>query len=435
MDYRPKWHFSPREGWINDPNGLVYANGTWHLFAQYAPDAVQGWPKHWLHAESRDLLSFTEQGIAVPPDEKLGEAWSGSAVTAPRFQGLENPMVLMFTHHGQHEQQSLYYAKDHRHFVPYAGNPVITNTALRDFRDPKVLVNPVLGGWTAVIAAGDHAAFYHSNDLIRWEKTGEFGGHQALWGVYECPDLFPLVSPDGRAVWVLAASMSRPTQLGGSVTQYVMGAFDGKTFVETIPSDGPRVDQGFDSYAGVTFFGAPVTTMMAWASNWAYASRQPTGAWRGQMGFARQLSLRDTKQGPRLAAKPVAPDIVVQPVAHAAPIPLPWAHGRVRITARGPFDMMLSNAAGDVFHTGLNADGFYLDRSGMHNASLYGDLFLKAHTPRLADGPVMLDMYLDACVCEVYADRGLYAATTLLYPQTSFDTLLVQGADAVSISA
>lgn len=436
MDYRPQWHFSPLEGWINDPNGLVFVDGMWHVFAQYAPDAVQAGPKHWLHATSRDLIHFEEHGIAVPVDDRLGEAFSGSAAVAPGFLGLNNPMVLMFTHHGRSEQQSLYYAEDHRHFVPYTGNPVITNTALKDFRDPKLLRNPVLGGWTAVIAAGDHAAFYHSNDLIRWEKTGEFGNHAALWGVYECPDVFPLPGPDGKMLWLLAASMSRPTEQGGSRTQYVLGEFDGRTFRETVPSDGPLVDQGFDSYAGVTFFGAKKPTMMAWASNWSYAGRQPTGAWRGQLGFARELSLLRTKEGPRLASAPVVvPDVPVQPAAHSGRIPLPWQHGRVRVTARGPFDLTLSNAAGDAFHTGLNADGYYLDRSRMQNAALYGDLFLKAAAPRLADGQVTLDLYLDACVCEVYADHGLYAATTLLYPKVPFDTLTVQGAEAVHISA
>lgn len=435
MEYRPRWHFSPKVGWINDPNGLLYADGVWHVFAQYAPDAVKASPKHWLHATSRDLLTFTEHGVAIPPDGKLGEAFSGSAVLAPGFAGMDNPMVLMFTHHGQSEQQSLYVAGDHRAFVPFHGNPVIQNTALRDFRDPKVLRNGALGGWTAVIAAGDHVAFYHSRDLIRWEKTGEFGGHPALWGVYECPDVFALPGPDGKPLWALVASMSRPAEQGGSVTQYVLGEFDGKTFRETVATGAPRIDQGFDSYAGVTFFGAQQPTMMAWASNWAYAGRQPTGAWRGQLGFARRLSLMGTDMGPRLAAQPVVPHLPVHPANPNAAISLPWAHGRVRIAAQEAFSLTLSNALGDTFHMGLAQGRFFHDRSGMRNASIYGDLFLKDAAERLTDGPVTLDLYLDGCVLEAYADNGLYAATTLLYPEQPFDTLTVRGASAAALSA
>lgn len=433
MEYRPRWHFSPREGWINDPNGLMYHDGIWHVFAQYAPDAVKAGPKHWLHASSRDLITFSEHGVAIPPDEALGEAFSGSAATAPGFLDMDNPMVLLFTHHGSSEQQSLYYAGDHRTFVPFEGNPVIANTVLRDFRDPKLLRNDILGGWTAVIAAGDHVAFYFSKDLIRWEETGEYGGNPALWGVYECPDVFPLPQPDGRPLWVLMASMSRPAEKGGSLTQYVLGDFDGRTFRETVHAGAPRVDQGFDSYAGVTFHGAGHPTMMAWASNWSYAGRQPTGAWRGQMSFARRLSLLTTGEGPRIAASPVVPQLPVYPKNPDADVPLNKAHGRVRVTAQGPFALTLSNPAGDVFRMGLRDGLFFHDRSGMLNAALYGGLFLKDTAARLRPGPVTMDLYLDGCVCEAFADDGLYAATTLLYPRQPFDSLRMEGAQAVAV--
>ena len=231
-DFRPALHYTPKKGWINDPNGLVYARGKYHLFAQYGPEPHWG-DIHWSHAESPDLLHWRDLPNAIAPDG-LGMAFSGSAVyDEENVSGLGTPdnppIIAMYTSHGEQEQQSIAYSLDGESFIKYPGNPVIHNTEKPDFRDPKVFKNPK-GGWTVVLAAGDHVEFYGSEDLLHWQKTGSFGpdGNYSK-GVWECPDLFPLAL-GGREVWVLLVSMGACPENLGSRTQYFLGNFDGETF-------------------------------------------------------------------------------------------------------------------------------------------------------------------------------------------------------------
>lgn len=273
-DFRPRFHYTPPKGWINDPNGPLYEDGIWHLFAQHYPhDTVWG-PMHWIHATSKDLLNWENQGIALSPDERLGLIFSGSAVIdRGNTSGLgreRDPMICMYTHHGEHEQQSIAFSEDRMHFTPYEGNPVIPNSDLPDFRDPKVFRNDLLGCWSVVIAAGDHVEFHASPDLLHWHKTGEFGqAENKLGGVFECPDLFPLPAPDGSVLWVLIASMALPREFGGSRTQYFLGMFDGNTFVETHSSLRAKlIDSGYDNYAAVTFSGAEKPCIIGWGTSW-----------------------------------------------------------------------------------------------------------------------------------------------------------------------
>ena len=203
-DFRPALHYTPQSWWINDPNGLVYAKGQYHLFAQYYHEPVWG-PMHWAHAVSRDLLHWEHLPIALAPDD-LGAVFSGSAVfdqnnTSGLGREGQAPLVALYTSHGDFEQQSLAYSLDGVHFEKYSGNPVIPNQERADFRDPKVFWNPVKSCWSLVLAAGDHVEFFASPDLLHWTKTGRFGpqGNYSE-GVWECPDLFPLAAPDGREV-------------------------------------------------------------------------------------------------------------------------------------------------------------------------------------------------------------------------------------------
>ncbi len=252
-DFRPEIHFTPEKGWINDPNGLVYVNGEYHVFAQYSVEPIWG-PMHWCHAVSRDLIHWQELPVALYPD-KLGAAFSGSAVyDKENVTGLgtrENPpLVAMYTSHSHMEQQSLAASNDpgFRNFLKYRGNPVLSNGEDRIFRDPKVFPNPIRGGWSVAITMTDRVAFFASQDLKHWEKTGEFGPEgNFMPGQWQCPDLFPLTI-HGEEKWVLVISM------GHQRTQYFTGTFDGDTFRCDMPYQPVKLlDQGFDNYAGVTF--------------------------------------------------------------------------------------------------------------------------------------------------------------------------------------
>ena len=434
-NFRPALHFTPRQGWINDPNGLLFDGETWHLFAQHFPDDTVWGPMHWLHAVSQDLVHWRELDIAIAPDPLLGMAYSGSAVldrgNASGLGRETDPMICMFTHHGDWEQQSIAFSTDRTHFSQYANNPVIANHTRKDFRDPKLFRNEQKNCWSVVLAAGDHVEFFRSDDLLHWEKTGCFGCQEnRMGGVFECPDLFPLTAPDGRTIWVLLASMTLPRELGGARTQYFLGDFDGDTFVQTIPSALPMLlDAGFDNYAAVSFSGAPEPILLGWAASWTYAHLLPTAShegYRGQMTSARRVSLANTSGGLRLAFHPIVPAFARVACAQApssawAKVPLPGEVFRLRIAAEQSFAAALSNEQGEIFRFGLDAAGrFFTDRSAASSSCFSSDFsrgdMAVTKTPRTASGPIHLDLYFDHSIVEIFADDGTYANTTLVFP-------------------
>ena len=372
-NFRPDLHYTPKSGWINDPNGLVYAGGKYHLFAQYGPEPQWG-DIHWSHAVSSDLIHWQDLPLALAPDS-LGMVFSGSAVydngnTSGLGTGGRAPIVAMYTSHGCHEQQSLAVSQDGVSFTKYPGNPVIPNREKPDFRDPKVLRNPG-GGWTVVLAAGDHVEFYASKDFISWRQTGSFGpGGNLSKGVWECPDLFPLTL-GGREVWVLIVSMGACPENLGSRTQYFLGNFDGETFTSDGSFTKPEfIDSGFDNYAGVTFFGTEERILIGWAANWVYANNLPTGEFCGQMTLPRVLSLVDTPLGgPRLAGAPVSDRLFGEPVPVSGS--LPGEVYKLTVSGEGEAEISLSNSLGEAFLFGVDGTGdIYIDRSNSLTPSL-----------------------------------------------------------------
>jgi len=331
--YRPYYHFSPSQGWINDPNGLLYLDGTWHLFFQYYPHAPIHGPMYWGHATSCDLVSWEEQPIALCPQGSI-YMFSGSAVVdycnTSGFGSEDTtlqPLVAIYTAHdtaetdpNKTENQALAYSLDGgTTWTQYAGNPVLQTPDLPNFRDPKVSWDKANARWLMVLAAGDRVHFYASPNLKDWTFLSEFGADcGAHGGVWECPDLFslpvknefwedglddddcvPCTPPQKK--WVLLVSINPGGPNDGSATQYFVGDFDGTTFTldESQPCDEARwVDWGRDNYAGVTFNNVPCgrQVMIGWMSNWDYAADLPTGGdgWRGQMTIPRELLLSKT---------------------------------------------------------------------------------------------------------------------------------------------
>ncbi len=450
-DYRPTCHYAPPKGWINDPNGLAYEDGIWHLFAQHYPDEPVWGPMHWIHATSPDLLTWQDQGVALAPDEKLGMIFSGSGVIDHgNTSGLgqeRDPMILMYTSHGEHEQQSIAYSDDRIHFTPYAGNPVIPNTTQKDFRDPKMIRNEKLNCWTVVIAAGDHAEFHASDDLVHWRKTGEFGAKEnKLGGVFECPDLFPLTAPDGSIVWVLIASMALEEPFGGHRTQYFLGEFDGETFHETIPAQHARLlDSGYDNYAGVTFDNTHRRMLIGWAMAWAYARHTPTNGFCGIMTYARELSLIETATGLQLASKPVTPEFDLREIpAQTPPSPLPRRYVastvgelpedlfHVRVEADEAFTLALSNEDGEVLNVSISTEQKLVvdrTRAGKRDFSPIFDsgLFAVTTAQRTKRGKVTLDLYFDRMIAEVFVDGGTVCNSTVVFPEKPYSKATLWG--------
>jgi fructan beta-fructosidase len=309
VDYRPAYHFTPESNWMNDPNGMVYYAGEYHLFYQYYPEGNTWGPMHWGHAISTDLLNWEHLPIALYPDD-LGYIFSGSAVvdkdnTSGLKSGDEDVMVAIFTHHNMekekagthdHQYQSIAYSNDKgRTWVKYKGNPVLANDEkIHDFRDPKVMWHEASKQWVMTLAAGQVVKFYTSPNLLDWTYASDFGMELgAHGGVWECPDLFQMqVEGSDEKRWVLFVSINPGGPNGGSATQYFVGDFDGTNFI-TNQEETLWVDMGTDNYAGVTWSNAPDDRhlFLGWMSNWKYAQEVPTETWRSAMTLPREIKL------------------------------------------------------------------------------------------------------------------------------------------------
>jgi fructan beta-fructosidase len=313
--YRPQYHFTPPANWMNDPNGLVFYAGEYHLFYQHHPDAPVWGPMHWGHAVSPDLIHWQHLPIALYPDEN-GTIFSGSAVIDWRDTagfGAE-AMIALFTHaNGNLQSQSLAYSTDKgRTWTKYAGNPILTPPPhLRDFRDPKVFWygDADTGHWVMAVAAGNAILFYTSPDLKTWKPSGGFVGYGSTEGVWETPDLFPLPvdgGPDTR--WVLIVGVGDGAPARGSGTQYFVGHFDGSTFTSENPKEAILwADYGADFYAAQSWSDEPQgrRLIIGWMSNWQYANTTPTTTWRSAFTLPRELSLTATPLGIRLIQHPL----------------------------------------------------------------------------------------------------------------------------------
>jgi len=454
-DFRPALHFTPASGWINDPNGMVYIDGVYHLFAQYYQEPFWG-PMHWYHATSTDLVNWDHLPIALYPDE-IGHIWSGSAVydrdNTSGFGTAENPpIVAMYTQHevtGDNidqaiEHQSIAYSLDGVNFTKYEGNPVLKSN-LRDFRDPKLIENPK-GGWTVVIAKGDRVVFYGSKDLKVWEQTGEFGPEGNLSsGVWECPDLFPIKVGD-KEKWVLLVSMGGDVlTMNGNMenhgwrTQYFIGEFDGERFTCDTPFDRAEfIDASFDNYAGVTFHNTETPILIAWGTSWTYAKNTPTGIYSGTMTMARKLSLIETEKGGlRLASEPVLGDAFGEEKETDT---LPGEVFLLKAKGTGTASITLKNEAGEAFLFGVNESGeVYIDRSAAgardFDENFASDWFSKMSTRRFYDGAWELSLIFDRSITELFADNGTIAFTQLLFPDSPYTHIETNGDVKVTVAA
>ncbi len=442
---RPTIHFTPESGWLNDPNGLVYYAGEYHLFYQHVPDiGGAGAAKCWGHAVSADLVSWEQLPVALAPDE-LGAIWSGSAVVDPHdssgfFDG-GSGLVALFTHWREGVQaQSLAYSRDRgRTWTKYVGNPVIVAPELRVFRDPKVCWHAPSGRWVMVVTVGQSARFYSSSDLRAWRATGEFGaGHGSQGGVWECPDLFPLPieGAGGAERWVLLVSLNGPE---GSWMEYFVGDFDGETFTSADPAGTVLpFDWGRDYYAAISWSDVPPEDgrrlTIGWMSNWRYAREMPTRPWRGALTLPRALALRQTAAGPRIVQRPIAElhglrgpvqRWDAQYLTPDAPLALPSLDTALELL------LTITPGGSGVFRIGIGEgteSGIVLGYD-----AVAGQLFVERNAPQalaafggrravplgLSGGTLTLHLFLDRCSLELFADDGAVALTELFFTPLS----------------
>jgi levanase/fructan beta-fructosidase len=471
--FRPEWHYTAERNWLNDPNGLLYVNGTYHLFYQHNPFGPDWGNMSWGHATSRDLFSWEEQPVAIPCDGQEA-IFSGSAVFDERnTSGLGTagnpPLVAIYTSAysdasplAGRQAQSLAYSLDEgRTWTKYQGNPVL-DRASADFRDPKVFWYEGAAGsyWVmaAVEAAERQVVLYKSADLKTWEQLSAFGPANATGGVWECPDLFEL-PVDGNpedAKWVLIVNINPGGVAGGSAGQYFVGEFDGvefrseSTVTEGLQKDGSRMreygwlDWGRDYYAAVSFNGIADgrRIMIGWMNNWDYAGSTPTGGWRSAMSLPREVSLTrlngtavlrqealDPSNGPgslnlRLGPQPLAPGIVELPAAAtAARIDVEFEPGAARCVG-------LVVRAGGAERTLVSYDVregmLRLDRRESGNVGFHETFpSVEAVAVPMQEGRIRLRVYLDRCSLEVFAQGGLATITDLVFPSEASTALAV----------
>lgn len=448
---RPIAHFTAENCWLNDPNGLLFHDGVYHLFFQTNPHGSTWGDISWGHATSTDLVDWVERDIAIPctPDEM---AFSGSAVADIRnTAGFAGPgqtaLVAIYTSARPprggmpaSQSQSLAYSLDDgTMWTRYDGNPVL-DIGSNEFRDPKVFwFGGDDGHWVMAVveAVARRVVFYTSPNLIDWTRASDFGPAHATEGVWECPDLFPLaVDGSDELRWVLVVSMNPGGIAGGSGTQYFVGDFDGAVFTpERLtdshdPADYDWLDYGRDYYAAVSFNDAPDgrRLMIGWASNWDYANATPTHPWRSAMSLVREVTLlRDADGALRVAQKPVLPAPSDRRLG-VFELSVPCGPGEVHAVtvSAGETERLVITVDGDD-HS-IRADRTQSGATAFHPAFPSVD---RAPLPDTGATHVDLLVVVDAMIVEIYAADGLVTLTQQVFPSTPYDQVSVRslGAD------
>ncbi|QHI96212.1 glycoside hydrolase family 32 protein [Aristophania vespae] len=469
--YRPSIHFTPSQGFMNDPNGLVFDGQNYHLYYQHNPFAPFAGNVHWGHAISKDLYNWQDKPDAIDETAE-GQAFSGSAVydrhnSSGLFSGgKEGGLVAIFTR-SLPEKQSQYvaYSKDGGdHFIDYAKNPVL-DVGSSSFRDPKVLWHAPSNKWIMIVshARAHKLSFYGSYDLLTWMHLSDFGPEGAFAVDYECPAMAEIKVEGGKAGetrWVLFLSINPGAQLGGSSTEYFIGHFDGERF---IPEDKQirMTDFAKECYALQTYNDMPcgASTYIAWMSNWQYTEEVPTQTWRGAMTLPRQMVLKRDEYGDlRLVQTPYGLEALRQaPVQFDVHYFNSGDSKKVALPGNKPIELLLdvtlenladvhyknnkwlpprfsvtfSNKAGEEFSIGVDAiyNQLWLDRSklrGFDNPFFTGQF--SASLPQDVRS-FQLRIILDGSTLEIYANGGMVVGTALVYPDQALETVTLSASN------
>lgn len=463
--YRPQFHFTPKANWMNDPNGMVYHNGIYHLFYQYYPDDKVWGPMHWGHATSKDMFTWKEQPIALFPDS-LGYIFSGSAVvdvnnTSGFGKDGKVPLVAIFTLHdpvqekqktGKHETQGIAYSLDDgKTWTKYKANPVLQNPGISDFRDPKVRWFEPQKKWIMTLATKDRITFYSSPDLKSWTSESNFGADAgAHGGVWECPDLFPMMH-NGKQVWVLVVNINPGGPNKGSAGQYFLGDFDGKTFT-AYSKKTKWLDFGTDNYAAVTFSNTGNRNILVgWMSNWQYANQVPTDPWRSANTIPRELGLKTVNQEIFLTSVPVKElDVLNTTSFDLKNVKVKDKFDLTEKTKNktglfrldfdlknaSDFSIVLANKEGNELIVGYDkaANQYYIDRSKSGKVDFEKGFAEKHIAPRISvDANMSISLVADVASVELFADNGLTVMTDIFFPESIMSELYIKSTTGITI--
>ena len=423
--YRPLYHHTPKRGWMNDPNGMFYMDGVWHLFYQYNPYGSMWGNMHWGHSSSTDLVHWKDEGVALAPDA-WGTMFSGSCVTD------NGNIVAMYTTSrptpfgGDVQAQCIAFSKDNgKTFRKYEGNPVLTAEE-KDFRDPRPFWNEDIKAWNLILAVGQEMRIYSSPDLKEWKYESSFGKEYGCHGgVWECPDLFPIGQPKK---WVLICNINPGGPFGGSATQYFVGQFDGHKFT-CEHQDTRWMDYGKDHYATVSFCNAPDNrrTVMAWMSNWQYANQVPTMQFRSANSVPRDLGMFEYKGEFYVSVVPSKEMLSLR----GDKAKQPTEACEIVVDVKKQAEIVLSNAKGEQIIMRYDAakQTFSMDRTRS------GDVSFSADFPCVTEAPTygtvkQLRIFIDRCSVEAFDAEGKMAMTNLVFPTEPYNNIKVTGGRA-----
>ena len=429
--YRPVYHHTPAWGWMNDPNGMFYKDGVWHLYFQHNPYGSQWENMTWGHSTSTDLIHWTFQGAPIEADA-WGTIFSGSAVvdhnnTAGFGKGA---VVAMYTSAGENQTQSIAYSNDNgQTFTKYDGNPVLTSNT-PDYRDPHVFWNEDIKRWNMIMAEGQHMDIYSSADLKEWKLESQFGAEYGNHGgVWECPDLMKMkVRGTDQYKWMLLCNINPGGPFGGSATQYFVGQFDGHKFTcESAPEVTKWMDYGKDHYATVTFDNAPDGrhVAMAWMSNWQYANQVPTMQYRSANSVPRDLDLYEY-QGQTYCGVTPSPELAAARPKKATKT-LTEACEMV-VTLKGNATITLANDKGEqvVMTYDEKSRTFAMDRTKSGQKE-FSDDFAALTVAPVHGKMSQLRLFIDRSSIEAFDADGKMAMTNLVFPTKPYNKVLVKG--------
>lgn len=455
--YRPAFHHTPLYGWMNDPNGMFYKDGKWHLYYQWNPYGSKWQNMTWGHSSSSDLVNWEHHPAAIEPNG-LGSVFSGSsAIDSENSAGFgRDAVVAMYTSAGASQIQSLAHSADNGEtFTICPGNPVITLES--EARDPNMFWNPETKQWTLILA---HALdremlIFTSPDLKEWTLQSSFGkGLGAQDGVWECPDLFELpVDGTERKKWVLLCNINPGGPFGGSGIQYFIGDFDGKTFTADTDADGniptKWLDHGKDNYAVVSWSDAPDNrrTVIGWMSNWQYAAEVPTMQFRSANTLPREISLFTGPDGQIYAASTPSPEVDAlrgRIVCNNKSMSV-GRSGKTVLLPRendGVCEIVMDIEPGKADSISMTfsndndektvlsylptSETLSFDRRESGIVGFSQDFPAVTTTPTFSNGrPLKLHIYIDRSSFEVFANGGKGVMTNLVFPTSPYNKLTI----------
>ena len=428
--HRPIYHQTPKWGWMNDPNGMFYKDGVWHLYFQYNPYGSKWENMSWGHSTSTNLVNWKHEPLALFGDG-LGTIFSGSCVLDKNNTAGygDSTVVAFYTSAGPSQTQSMAYSTDGgKTFTKYENNPIITSPS-RDFRDPHVFWNEEAGFWNMILAVGQEMQIFSSTNLKDWKYESSFGeGYGNHGGVWECPDLMKMkVAGTDKDKWMLICNINPGGPFGGSATQYFIGEFDGHTFTcEDEPSETKWMDYGKDHYATVTFSNAPEgrNVAIAWMSNWQYANQVPTKQYRSANSIARDLGLFEYNGETYCSVSPAKEMDAVR----GARLSAPTEACEIVVTLKGDAQITLRNAKGErvVMTYDDEEETFDMDRRRSGNVS-FSDAFPVATSSPTYGKVRQLRIFVDRCSIEAFDGDGKMCMTNLVFPTVPYDRLTIKG--------